>query len=273
MLDFPRGFSLFELSEGEVHLWCAFPDEWDEAVLNAAARRLLDAGEIARMERIRPAEGRRLFGVSHLLVRMALSQYADRDPARWRFVRNGHGKPRIDPEPGPPGLAFNLSHTAGIALVAVTGGSDVGVDVERTDRSVKAGRLANRFFSPEEAADLEKRSTDRRQGRFFLHWTLKEAAIKALGRGLSVPLSSVGFRLSASRPYRIDFTGKGLPDSGRWRFALLEPRPPYVASVCASADPAQTLVLQARRIGPSGEVMPLAVHTVGLSAGIVCRWE
>jgi 4'-phosphopantetheinyl transferase len=252
-----------EPSEGEVHLWCAFPDEWEDPGLVAQASRILDAEEIDRMERIRFAEGRRLFGVSHLLVRVALSNYADRHPGQWRFVRNGHGKPRVDPESGPASLSFNLAHTEGLAIMAVTSAGDVGVDVERRDRPVGARRLVSRFFSPEEIAALGKLPAARLQERFFLHWTLKEAAIKALGRGLLVPLDSVGFHLSGRRPYGIAISGAGLPDAERWRFALLEPRPPYVAALAVRADPARALILRSHRLSPSGEVTPLTVRLIG----------
>lgn len=259
---------MFVLSEDEVHLWYTFPDEWDDLGLAAQARRFLDAEELARMERIRFAEGRRLFGVSHLLVRMALSHHANRRPGQWRFVRNGQGKPRVDPESGPASLRFNLAHTGGLAIVAVTSAGDVGVDVERRDRPVGARRLVSRFFSPGEIAALGKLPSARLQERFFLHWTLKEAAIKALGRGLLVPLDSVAFHLSGRSPYGIAISGTGLPDAERWCLALLEPRPPYVAALAVRADPARALILRSRRLGPSGEITPLTVRQVGLSPGV-----
>jgi hypothetical protein len=139
------------------------------------------------------------------MVRRALSRYSEIPPQKWRFVENAHGKPLIDPDLDSPPLSFSLAHTKGLAVVAVTGGADVGVDVERADRSVNAARLTGRFFSPEETAALQELSPERLRERFFLYWTLKESYIKARGLGLSLPLDSFSFRLAGEIPFRIRF--------------------------------------------------------------------
>jgi 4'-phosphopantetheinyl transferase len=272
------GESLFELSEGAVHLWFAYPDEWEETALIASAYGILDAGEIARMERLHFPAHRRLFLVSHLLVRMALSQYADRSPAQWQFVRNDYGKPRIDPAMGVSSLTFSLAHTAGIAVLGVTRERDIGVDVERRDRRVNARGLIHRFFSPAEAAELGKLPSARLCVRFPLYWTLKEAYIKGLGRGLSLPLHSFGFHLSGIRPYRIGFTdisGAEEEDAGIWHFALIEPRPPYIVAVAAASYPVRGVTLRCCRAVWPGEAAPLpcvpiVCPTIARSADVNC---
>ncbi len=94
---------MFELPEGEVHLWFAYPDEWEETALIESARAILDAGEIARSELFHLPEHRRLFLASHLLLRTTLSRYADIPPGAWRFTANDHGKPRVAREAGRSG--------------------------------------------------------------------------------------------------------------------------------------------------------------------------
>ncbi len=269
---------LFNLSEGEVHLWFAYPDEWEETALIASARDILDGGEIARSERFHIPVHRRLFLVSHLLVRMALSHYADHSPAQWRFVRNDHGKPQIDPAIGASSLTFSLAHTAGIGVVGVTRGRDIGVDVERRDRRVNARGLIRRFFSPAEAVGLGKLPSACLRDRFFFTWTLKEAYIKALGRGLSLPLSSFGFQLAGRRPYRIGFTGfpgaEG-KEAGPWRFALIEILPHYIAALSVACDPTTVVALRCCQAVWPGEAAPLACvpfvsPIIALSAGVTC---
>jgi hypothetical protein len=138
------------------------------------------------------------------------------------------------------------------------------------DRAVKARGLINRFFSPEEAAELGKLPPGRLQDHFFLYWTLTEAYIKALGRGLSHPLDSFGFHLAGARPYRIGFSGTDLPVSGGLRFALIEPLPSYVAAVSVlSARPGPVLLRCYQAVLPGGAV-PLIREPIGLSAGIAC---
>ncbi len=192
----PRGIPCSSFLRGEVHLWFAYPDEWEEQALIESARAILDAGEIARSERFHFPAHRRLFLASHLLLRTTLSRYADIPPGAWRFTANDHGKPRVAREAGRPAPSFNIAHTAGVAVAAVTNGREVGVDVENRDRRVQARRLADRFFAPAEAAELGKLPPAELPDRFFLHWTLKEAYIKALGRGFAQPLDSFTFRLT-----------------------------------------------------------------------------
>lgn len=261
------------LSDGEVHLWCLFPGEADDPRLIEAAPRFLDAEELIRLKRIRVPGARRLFLAGRLLVRSALSRYADRLPADWRFVRSRDGKPGIDPLAGPSDLTFNLAHTAGAALLAVARGREVGVDVERRDRVVKARELIRRYFSPEERTVLEKLPEGRLRDRFFLYWTLKEAYLKALGSGLALPLGSFGFQITGRRPYRIGFAGfpgaEG-EEARSWRFALISPRPPYIAALGIAPDPARGVTLRCFRAVLPGELTPLAVSVVGLSPGVIC---
>jgi 4'-phosphopantetheinyl transferase len=250
------------LPAGEVHLWVApVGDGGDDPVV--AAQGILAADEIARLERIRPAAGRRLFLTARRFLRETLSRYGDRAPAAWRFATNAHGKPRITPESGVPPLAFNLSHTAGIAVLALTRGAEVGVDVERAARRVQARQLSDRFFSPREAVALAELPPERLAERFFYHWTLKEACLKALGRGLTLPLHTIDFALSGERPFRIAWTGEGLPPHAGFRFFLLEPLPGFVAAVCLAGD-GPTPVLRGFHM-VAGKVAPVALEPIGQS--------
>ncbi len=252
--------------KGEVHLWFAYPDEWEPA-LTESAHGILDAGEIARLERFRFPAHRQLFLASRLLLRTTLSRYAEIPPEAWRFVANEHGKPRIVAEAGPSALAFNLAHTAGVAVVAVANRRDVGVDVENRDRRVQARRLIDRFFAPEEAAELGKLSPAELCERFFLTWTLKEAYIKALGRGFAQPLDSFAFRLTRERPCRIDLSAAPPQDPQKWRFAVVEPRPRFFAAVCAAADGPESIRLRCYKTLPEGGAAPLLCEPLGFSSG------
>jgi len=163
-----------------VHLWYAPSDDSEEA---EACRRQLSPQELERYERLLLPETRRRFAVAHALVRRALSAYADVAPGEWRFSAGPHGKPEIAASADLPPLRFNLSRSSGLCACAVTLGRDIGVDVERSDRRAEITAIARRFFAPEEAADVEAHPE-----RFFEYWTLKEAFVKACGRGLSMPL-------------------------------------------------------------------------------------
>jgi hypothetical protein len=105
----------------------------------------------------------------------------------------------------PGGRARSLSHSGGFAALAVgPAGSRLGVDLERVDRRRDPLRLARFAFDAREVAQLEALSGPAREERFYTLWTLKEAAIKALGHPL-LP----GLR-------RCVFTERG----GRWSVRL-----------------------------------------------------
>jgi 4'-phosphopantetheinyl transferase len=199
-----------------------------------------------------------------------LSHYSDLPPGAWRFTNGENGKPLIDPAAGPVSLSFSLAHTKGLAIVGVAEGIDIGVDCEAAGRQVDAAGLSRRFFSPSEAAALESLPPGRLEEQFSLYWTLKEAYIKALGLGLSHPLDSFTFRLTGESPYRIDFSTVDPQDAEMWRFALIEPRRPYVAAVCAASTQHKPFVLRCHRASPSGGSTPLSATPLGLSAGVVC---
>lgn len=260
---------MLDLPDGGVHLWFAFPDEWRDPALLESAGHLLDDEEMTRMERFHFPEHRHSYLVSHLLLRTTLSRYSDLLPNTWRFINNDHGKPRLDPDTGPTAFNFSLSHTKGLSVVGVTREGEIGADVEQADRSVQAAELSRRFFSSEENAALEKMPSDRLREQFLLYWTLKEAYIKALGRGLSHPLDSFSFRLVGERPYRIGFSAEKPQYPKKWRFALIAPRPQSVAAVCVASAEHKAIELSGYIALPSGDTKPLNGAPLGLSAGTV----
>jgi 4'-phosphopantetheinyl transferase len=114
-----------------------------------------------------------------------------RPPDNLRFTFEGNGKPKLLDET----IAFNLSHSGGEALLAVSS-SPVGVDLEqiRADRDLSG--LARRYFAAAEIQELlQLDSSDQIHG-FYSCWTRKEAFIKAIGEGLSHPLDSFAVNLT-----------------------------------------------------------------------------
>lgn len=123
------------VTDGSVHVWRA-----DLEAIGDRPEQLLCPAELARAARIVPAHKRFLWARSRGMLRALLGRYLDRDPLDLRFALGPHGKPTLSfggstrPEPTRPeatgDLRFNLSHSGGLALVAVTVGREVGVDVE-----------------------------------------------------------------------------------------------------------------------------------------------
>jgi phosphopantetheine--protein transferase-like protein len=100
-----------------------------------------------------------------------------------RLESNLQGKPTLI-DPSCLSLQFNVSHTSGMALLAVTVEHAVGIDVETIDRTISEQDIAARYFSPRESTYLAALSPDNRTQEFLTHWTCKEAYLKMRGIGL-----------------------------------------------------------------------------------------
>lgn len=96
------------------------------------------------------------------------------------------GKPRLAEEPGR--LSFNLSHSGGLALMAIAPGEvEVGVDLERLKPRRDLARLAERWLPADDAAAVASAEASAREALFYAAWTRHEARVKCAGTGLSGP--------------------------------------------------------------------------------------
>jgi 4'-phosphopantetheinyl transferase len=170
-------------------------------------------------------------------IRLVLTQYADLRPSELRFRSNPYGKPEIDLPKSARILRFNLSHTRGLLVGAVTCGREVGVDVEAIDRMVDIEAIANRFFSTTEKVALQSLSVPERRQRFFEYWTLKEAFVKARGEGLSLPLDGFAFVKLDNEGITIKFDPILHEEPGNWHFALFQAELGHLIAVALRRRP------------------------------------
>jgi 4'-phosphopantetheinyl transferase len=153
--------------------------------------RWLSDDEQARAARFVKDTDRWRFIEARALLRFVLGARLDIDPSAIAFVLSPYGKPRpLHPASG-RGVAFNLSHTVGMIVVALAGdGQRVGVDVEKCGSRVDAPAIASARFSAQESAYLDALPAAAQADAFRQLWTRKEALHKADGRGLSLPLDT-----------------------------------------------------------------------------------
>ena len=142
--------------------------------------------------------------LADLLVRSRICDLLQMDNEEIHFDYENHGRPFLR---GADGFHFNASHS-GKWIIGAFSSLPVGVDVQRI--GIVNIRLAKRFFSEQENADLLKRSEENRADFFYELWTLKESYLKAIGSGLTVPLSSFTVK-EVDGFIRIESQGKTLP--------------------------------------------------------------
>jgi len=228
----PKDSQFQVLSADEVHIWLAEPEKCRQPGLVERYLSWLDEQEQSRYERFRFPHHRHEYLAAHALLRSTLSRYSDCPPEAWSFMRNAYGRPEIAVGKGPPPLRFNLSHTEGLVACAVTRSAVVGVDVEGTERAGDLEEIAAMTFAPAELTDLNALTGEDWSRHFFALWTLKEAYIKAQGKGLSIPLQQIQFRFRLDGVTEIQFASRLEPESTQdWRFALLKPTQQHCLAV------------------------------------------
>lgn len=138
-----------------VHIWCAALDDpgWPGPAE-------LPAEERERVGRFLSEQAASRWVASRWALRRVLGEYLEVAPAAVGLEIADGGKPRLAASAGP---RFNLSHSQGLALVAVAE-REVGIDVERI--------------------------RPKRPAAFYAAWTRYEARLKCLGGGVGRPAAA-----------------------------------------------------------------------------------
>jgi 4'-phosphopantetheinyl transferase len=225
-----------------VDVWTIDPAAARDPDLRARYASMLSADETAQLGRYRVERARHQFLVARALVRTVLAERLRIEPASVPLRVTSAGRPELD---SPQRLDFNVSHTDGLIVLAVTQGTPVGVDVETRDRNVDPIKLSRRFFTPDEHAAILAADDDRRRERFITLWTLKEAFLKARGAGLTEPLHSIGLSLDADGSVQVQSAPPGEADA--WRFITWQPTQRHHAAVAVRAGSRGDVTLRVRR--------------------------
>jgi 4'-phosphopantetheinyl transferase len=223
------------LAGDEVHVWrftLNLPDERRARLLET-----MSADEQGRSRRFHFERHRRRFIAGRGLTRLLLARYLGREPARLRFCYGTHGKPALAEGDE---LRFNVSHSGDAALLAVTRGRDLGIDLEEVRARDNLEELARRFFASDEVAALATVVAGEKEQAFFNCWTRKEAFVKALGEGLSRPLDQFTVSLRPGEPARLLAVAGDSNEAARWTFRALDPWPGF-AGCLAVRGPVATL--------------------------------
>ena len=218
------------LPEDEIHIWQVRLSDVDPAALTQQALAWLQAREILRYKRLVQKRHRLEFLLGKWLTRICLSEYTGLAMGDWQFIDNAYGKPQPREGIGVQAPFFNLSHSNGRAVIAVSRTPELGVDIEFTGRKRRVAKLAHRYFADEEIRTLLALPDSAQQSRFYELWSLKEAYIKARGLGLAIPLRSFAYTLS---PNKVNLNEMTRDSAAQWRWQMwqLHTGLPYVLAL------------------------------------------
>lgn len=259
---------MLELIPEQIHLWFVFIDEIrDESLLNRY-RRLLTVEEQRQEQCSYFADDRHRYLVTRATVRTVLSRYAPIAPEQWSFFPNTYGRPEItNDNPIAKRISFNISHTQGLIVLAVTCDSALGVDIENVSARRAPLDVADRYFAAEEINALDALQAEMRHERFFQVWTLKESYIKARSMGLAIRLDQFGFHFPQKNKIALSTHPQLNDPPSRWHFWQFRPTADYLAAVCAERSGIAKQQLTLRRFIPleEEEVIGCALHRESVS--------
>ena len=214
------------LGPREVQIWAIWLTASDAAV--AYYHSILSLDERHRAERFRFGNLRRSYILSRGGLRILLAHYLGCAPTGIEFIAGPKGKPALR---DPSSIRFNISHSGEMALYALTVGCELGVDVEQLRTLDDLESIAMRFFSPGEASELLSLNPEDRGTAFFRCWTRKEAYVKAIGDGLTIPLDCFQVTLLPGVPARFIQLAGDQGIAREWTLDHLDPEPGYVGAL------------------------------------------
>jgi 4'-phosphopantetheinyl transferase len=231
----PQDF-LYKLMPGNVHVWRAPLDDSPERA--SRYRSYLSVDELTRADRCRTPHPQYQFVITRGILRMLLSRYMEVRPALLKFEIQPQGKPALITASSFP-IQFNVSHTRGMAFIALTTRHAVGIDVEWIDRKVQDRDIAERYFSTRESEYLASLAPPERTHQFFSYWTCKEAYLKMQGRGIAEGLAQCEITMNPDQ-LQVGLTHVNQPGQGEdfslYRITSGSGHVGAVAIACSSAQ-------------------------------------
>ena len=193
----------------------------------------LSLEEKERAGRFRFERDRQIFRAFHAGKRRILSRYLGVPSKEIAFCRGACGKPILALPEASPSIQFNLSHSKGIALLAVRCGGEVGVDVEALQPVERMTPIFNRFASASEKATFASAlARGKDSGRLLTAWWVgKEAFVKAVGRGFSLPFAQFSIDLDVAGGWKLAKMEKDFGAVSDWRLRLFSVGPHHLGAV------------------------------------------
>jgi 4'-phosphopantetheinyl transferase len=218
----------------DIHLWLARLDVAENQ--RSYLEGILSPDECQRAEKFASDQIRAHFIAGRGFLRCILSRYLQMEPAQIRFRYNRRGKPFLERSIGKDALHFNLSHANGLALFGFTRTSEIGVDIEYINDQTDIEQTVALVFSPAETAAFQALPAAQRRNAFFQFWTRKEALIKAMGDGFSLPLREFDVSQAPEKPV-LPIAAPNIQSADKqWRIKDINVLPGYVAAIAREGN-------------------------------------
>lgn len=216
-----------------VEVWHV-PLSLSAAQCRAAHARLDEAERTRAGKLVRPTD-RIAYTAAHAALRTLLATHTGASPQRLRFSLGPAGKPQLESE----SLHFNLSHSGGHALIALSARAPVGIDLEVLEHAAQRAPALSDVFCLQERQEIAALPPGDRPLASYRCWTRKEAVLKAVGCGFQ--LAPAGVHVSTGTEARLLGSQYPAIDPAAWSLvALDEPHRWAGALAVAGSLPAVT---------------------------------
>ena len=214
------------LPSNEVHLWLISIIALEDRLKDLS--NLLSEEEIKRAKRFHFEKDQKRYIATRSMLRKILSDYCQSEPEAQKFGSNQYGKPYLRDNGW---LRFNISHSGDKILFGFTRNRELGVDIEYIKPFKNAHQIVERYFSDHEKAQFKSLPEHMKNKAFFSCWTRKEAYIKALGKGMSLPLDEFTVDFWPGTSACLLDTQHDIGQKERWTLQEIQVGENYVAAV------------------------------------------
>ena len=174
--------NLDHLSKDNIHIWKIQLDKMQDHI--DSAFKLLSEDEKERSHKYRIENKRKSYILTRATLKLLLQYYMQDKP--YTIYKNHYGKAYIKQSQ----LYFNISHTKDMSLIAFSKGDEIGIDLESIDCDSSIIDISARYFTKMEHQWMQSIPKAKKMEGFLYCWVRKEAYIKAIGLGLSLPIDS-----------------------------------------------------------------------------------
>jgi 4'-phosphopantetheinyl transferase len=232
ILAWPQPDPAPALDPNVVHVWAW---DLDRSPLDSDWQ-ILGEAELVRARRFVFPRDRDRYVCAHAEMRRLLGHYSGILASQIEFASNSYGKPQIECA-GPQSIHFNLTHSAGVAALAISRDYAVGIDIERV-RPIDSD-VAAHHFSPHELLALNSLPPALWLAGFYRCWTSKEALLKGEGLGLNLSLDAFDVEVSPQLPPALIAAAPHTNIPLAWALFELKPADDFVGTL-AVHDSAKT---------------------------------
>lgn len=163
------------------------------------------------------------------LLRLLIGRYLNLNPGELVFSYNEFGKPFISDDND--GIQFNISHSDDMAVFAFTRSAEIGVDIEKVKVIDDMAGVMDLCFTEYEKNWFKTINDDSRVETFYKIWTIKEAFIKAIGRGFSFEPVDIELTKETSDQIMIRNITPGEFSRKKYQVKTIEILPDFIVSV------------------------------------------